>query len=63
MKTLELHQMEVVEGGSDCAWATAGLVAGTIGIFAAPFTGGISLGLVTAVGFVASAYGYGSSCK
>jgi hypothetical protein len=62
MKELSLEKMENVQGGSACGWAITSLVASGIGIFAAPFTGGISLGLVAFVGFVASAAGAGYSC-
>ncbi len=41
MKTLDLEQMEQIEGGSSCAWAVAGMVAATVGFVFV--TGGASL--------------------
>lgn len=59
MKKLSLEQMEKIEGGkmSNCTVAYIGLGLSTISLFAAPFTGGISLGLVAFGSFVTSAYG------
>ncbi|WP_350284258.1 hypothetical protein [uncultured Croceitalea sp.] len=60
MKTLELHQMENVEGGYECSGLAAGLKgAGYIFSVSAWWTGaggGIGLALVTA-GYIAQAAG------
>jgi hypothetical protein len=65
MKELSFTMMEVAKGGSaleetkggNCYVAYAGLGFSTIGLFAAPFSGGITLGLVAFGGFITSAYG------
>lgn len=60
MNELSLEKMEELNGGSACNWAYAGFALSTVGLFAAPFTGGLALGLVALGSFVTSAYGAGS---
>jgi hypothetical protein len=58
MKNLSIEKMEQVEGGDmDCGMAYAGLAIATVSLFAAPFTGGLSMGLLAFGGFVTGAYG------
>lgn len=70
MKELSLESMATIQGGSriqdvkgGCDWTDgAGFTLATISLFAAPFTGGISLGLLAAGSFVLAAYSYGKAC-
>lgn len=49
MKDLSLERMAEVHGGDWCTFSSVMLAGATIFIFAAPFTGGISLGLLAFV--------------
>lgn len=69
MKELSLTKMEATKGGSHmqqvkggCGWWDhAGLGFATVALFAAPFTGGISMGVLALGSFVVAAYSHGKA--
>ncbi|MCH7785832.1 MAG: hypothetical protein IIB06_10530 [Bacteroidetes bacterium] len=62
MKELSLEKMEEIHGGDWCTFNSGMLVLATVAIFAAPFTGGISIGLLAFAMFIGSAYAQGATC-
>ena len=64
MKTLEMKEMEMIEGGGKigCTIALIGAGIATVALFATPVTASLGVALVSSQGFVFSVVGAGVGC-